>query len=79
MTTLKSMYEDILLGRRQKFTQGTWELHYGGKENFKGLLRYLVFERLTLTREQFLEEISFQFLKTTTAQLTNAGLFPLIL
>jgi hypothetical protein len=57
------MYEDILLGRRQKFTQGTWELHYGGKENFKGLLRYLVFERLTLTREQFLEEISFQFLK----------------
>ncbi|MGM1044776.1 MAG: DUF4046 domain-containing protein [Bacillota bacterium] len=63
MTTMIDTYEDVLTGRTKKFPAGTWAFEEGGVENFKRCLRYLVLDRLALSRSQFLEEITFQFLK----------------
>jgi hypothetical protein len=61
MSTIIDMYEQILNKQRIKFTQGTWE--NGGHDNFRRCLRYLVLEKLQYSRSEFLEEVSFQFIK----------------
>jgi hypothetical protein len=61
MLTLIDMYEQIINKERIKFTQGTWE--NGGLDNFHRCLRYLVFEKLKYDRNEFVNEMSFQFLK----------------
>lgn len=54
-------YEEILSGKRKMFPNGTWS--EDGRNNFKVLIRYLILEKLKLTRNEFCKTDTWRLLK----------------
>lgn len=58
-----AIYESILSGERKQFPHHTWSTDKDGYHTFKKLFRYLVLDKLQLTREQTLEVLERKFIK----------------
>lgn len=58
-----TIYEDLLSGKTRSFPNYTWAPHNGGFDTFKRLFRYLILEKLNLSRDEVLAVLEKRFFR----------------
>ncbi|MFF0828907.1 DUF4046 domain-containing protein [Brevibacillus sp. NPDC003359] len=55
------IYEKVLAGKLKRFPKYTWDVDYGGLDNIKICMRYLILDKMKWDRDDLLEKISAEF------------------